>query len=64
MFRIAEFSLGLVGTVTEPPLVQIDLNGLLQYGGKETAIVLAIAAVILAIAQLLKVLLPVLGQRQ
>ena len=47
-------------SVADSPLLRTSTAPLLQYGGKEAALILAVAVLILAIAQLIKVLVPVM----
>ncbi len=50
-------------TVITPPLGQIDTVALVQYGGITAAIILAIAVLILALAEYTKVFVPVMLQK-
>jgi len=49
-----------IEAVTPTPLSQINPTTLLQYGGITTAVILAIALLILALAEYNKVFLPVM----
>lgn len=49
--------------VITPPLGQIDTVALVQYGGITAAIILAIAVLILALAEYTKVFVPVMLQK-
>ncbi len=49
--------------VITPPLEQIDTVALVQYGGITAAIILAIAVLILALAEYTKVFVPVMLQK-
>lgn len=50
-------------TIIAPPLGQIDTVALVQYGGISSAIILSIAILILSLAELIKVLVPVMLQK-
>jgi hypothetical protein len=50
-------------TVITPPLGQLDTVALVQYGGITAAIILAIAVLILALAEYTKVFVPVMLQK-
>jgi hypothetical protein len=50
-------------TVITPPLAQLDTVALVQYGGITAAIILAIAVLILALAEYTKVFVPVMLQK-
>lgn len=50
-------------SIIAPPLGQIDTIALVQYGGVSSAIILSIAILILSLAELIKVLVPVMLQK-